>query len=59
MMNVRCCRLDAMRAKTQQQGRHRNGEQAARRPHTMCSICGSQFTAPLLGERGDRDEFIR
>ena len=30
------------------QGHHRNGDQAARQPHMMCSICGRRFaTAPF------------
>ena len=28
------------------QGHHHNGDQAARRPHVMCSICGRRFAAP-------------
>ena len=36
-----------------------NGDQAARRPHTMCSICGRWFTTHLFGVCGDRDELIR
>ena len=30
-----------------QQGHHHNGDQAARRPSMMCSICGRRFTTPL------------
>ena len=41
------------------QGHHRNGNQAARRPHMMCSICGRRLTTPLFGVRGDRDELSR
>ena len=37
----------------------RQGDQAARRPHMMSSICGRQLTIPLFGVRGDRDELIR
>ena len=33
----------------QQQGHHHNGDQAARRPHMLCSICGRWFTTPLFG----------
>ena len=38
---------------------HYNGDQAARRPHILCSICGCWFTTCLFGVRGDRDELIR
>ena len=41
------------------QGHHHKGDQAARRPHMMCSIFGRRFTTILFGIRGDRDELIR
>ena len=41
------------------QGHYHNGDQAARRPHMMCSICGRRFTTPLFGVSGDWDELIR
>ena len=41
------------------QGHHHNGDQAARRPHMMYSICGRRFTTTLFGVRGDLDELIR
>ena len=31
------------------QGHHHNGDQAVRRPHMMCSICGRRFAIPWLG----------
>ena len=31
------------------QGHHQNGDQSARRPLMMCSICGGRFTTPLFG----------
>ena len=35
------------------QGHHHNGDQAAQRPHTMCSICGRRFATPRFGVRGE------
>ena len=43
----------------EKQGHHRNGDQAARRPHVMCSICVRRSTTPLLGVRTDRADLIR
>ena len=34
------------------QGHHHNGDQAARRPHTMWSICGRRYTIPRFVVRG-------
>ena len=34
------------------QGHHHNGDQAARRPNVMCSICGRRFATPRFGVRG-------
>ena len=36
------------------QGHHHNGEQAARRPDMMCSICGRRFATPPFDVRGSR-----
>ena len=36
------------------QGHHHNGDEAAKRPHIMWSICGRRFTTPLFGARWDR-----
>ena len=36
------------------QGHHHNGDQAAGRPHMMCSICGRRFATPRFGVRGGR-----
>ena len=33
----------------EQQGHHHNGDQAARRPHMMCSICGRRFGCNFKG----------
>ena len=41
------------------QGHHHNGDQAARRFHIMCAICGRRFTTPLFGVLGNWDELIR
>ena len=38
----------------ERQGRHHNGDQAARRPRMMHSIGGHIFRTPRLGVRGDR-----
>ena len=37
-----------------EQGHHHNGDQAARRPRMMCSICGRRFTTLRLGYVGIR-----
>ena len=34
-----------------EQGHRHNGDQAAGRPHMMCSICGRRFTTPLFAVR--------
>ena len=39
-------------------GHHHNGNQAARRPRMMCSICGRQCTTPLFAVRGDWNESV-
>ena len=41
------------------QGHHHNGDQAARRPNMMCSICVRRSTPPLFGVRADRADLIR
>ena len=41
------------------QGHHHSGDQAARRPHMISSICGRRFTPLCMGVLGDRDELIR
>ena len=42
---VTCC--DSLCFCYCKQGHHHNGDQAVRRPHMMCSICGRRFTTPL------------
>ena len=37
-----------------QQGHHHNGDQAARRPHVMCSICVRRFATPRFEGNGCR-----
>ena len=45
---------------TVEQGHHHNGDQAARRPLMMCSICVRRSTTTLFGVRGaDRADLIQ
>ena len=41
------------------EGHRHNGDQAARRPHVMCSVCGRWFATPRFGWRGVDDGLIR
>ena len=40
------------------QGYHHNGDQAARRPQMMCSVCGPRFVTPWFGFVGVGDGLI-
>ena len=53
------CMLRYINDEKAKQGHHHYGDQAARRPHTMCSMRGRRFTTSLFGVRGDWDELIR